>query len=60
MDGEDGKWTCELFGEVGLMAQREAQECPSHRFIPIMLERVAEQTGYVNGDVEYTLLETGE
>jgi hypothetical protein len=60
VDGEDGKWTCEHFGEVGLIAQREAQECPSHRFIPIMLERVAEQTGYVNGDVEYTLRDTGE
>ncbi len=51
MDG-DGKWSCQNIGsEIGLIGQRIG--CDSHRYIPIMLERFAKQTDYVNGDVIY-------
>jgi hypothetical protein len=53
VDGEDGKWNCREFGEVGLIAQRESHRCSSHRYIPILLERFAKQKDYVNGDVVY-------
>ena len=33
--------------------------CASHRYIPILLERFAKQSDYVNGDVIYTT-ETGD
>ena len=53
MDG-DGKWTCAQIGsEIGLIGQR--QGCPSHRYIPILLERFAKQVDYVNGDVVYEM-----
>lgn len=53
VDGEDGKWTCREYGEIGLLAQRESHNCTTHRYIPILLERFATQKDYVNGDVVY-------
>jgi hypothetical protein len=53
VDGEDGKWNCREFGEVGLIAQRESHQCSTHRYIPILLDRFATQKDYVNGDVVY-------
>ena len=53
VEGEDGKWNCREFGEVGLIAQRESHQCRTHRYIPILLERFATQKDYVNGDVVY-------
>jgi hypothetical protein len=52
LDG-DSKWSCQHIGhDIGLIAQRMG--CPSHRYIPILLEKFATQTDYVNGDVVYT------
>jgi hypothetical protein len=43
LDG-DARWTCERRGhDVDLVAQRQA--CDDHRFIPILLQRLGEQTG---------------
>ena len=53
VDGEDGKWDCNQFGEVGLLAQRESHNCAAHRYIPILLERFGQHKDYVNGDVVY-------
>lgn len=53
LDGEDGKWSCNQFGEVGLLAQRESHHCAAHRYIPILLDRFAKHKDYVNGDVVY-------
>jgi len=53
VEGEDGKWNCREYGEVGLIAQRESHQCRTHRYIPILLERFATQKDYVNGDVVY-------
>lgn len=53
IDGEDGKWNCNQFGEIGLLAQRESHRCQGHRYIPILLERFGQQKDYVNGDVVY-------
>lgn len=53
LDGQGGKWTCREYGEVGLIAQREAHACRTHRYIPILLERFGKQKDYVNGDVVY-------
>lgn len=53
MEGEDGKWICREYGEIGLLAQRESHKCSTHRYIPILLERVGKQVDYVNGDVVY-------
>lgn len=51
MDG-DSEWHCQhMDHEIGLIAQRIG--CPSHRYIPILLERFATQEDYVNGDVVY-------
>ena len=36
-----------------LIAQRESHRCSSHRYIPILLERVGTYKDYVNGDVVY-------
>lgn len=52
VDG-DGRWSCREFGDIGYLAQLESDKCRSHRYIPILLERFAEQSGYVNGDVTY-------
>jgi hypothetical protein len=52
-DSEDGKWTCNQFGEIGLLAQRESHQCSAHRYIPIMLERFGMQKDVVDGDVVY-------
>jgi hypothetical protein len=52
MDG-DSKWTCQMDGGLpDVEFQRHG--CPSHRYIPILLEKFATQTDYVNGDVVYT------
>lgn len=52
----NGEWQCEAFEmEVGHLAQLESDKCPSHRYIPMFFDRFAAQSGYVNGDVEYTL-----
>lgn len=53
VDGDEAKWTCREFGEVGLLVQRESHRCEAHRYIPIMLERFGQQKDYVNGDVVY-------
>ena len=52
MDG-DARWSCKEYGDIGLIAQRESHRCASHRYIPILLERVATYKDYVNGDVVY-------
>lgn len=53
---EDGQWRCEEFDlGVGHLAQLESHQCSSHRYIPMFFDRFATQSGYVNGDVEYTL-----
>lgn len=52
MDG-DAKWSCQMDGGLPDVAfQRHG--CPSHRYIPILLEKFATQSDYVNGDVVYT------
>jgi hypothetical protein len=53
VEGEEGKWNCREYGEVGLIAQRESHRCSTHRYIPILLERYGKQKDYVNGDVVY-------
>lgn len=53
LEGEGGRWTCEQFGEVGYLAQLESHRCPSHRYIPILLERIGVQKDVVDGDVVY-------
>lgn len=51
MDG-DARWSCTQHeADPTIDAQRQA--CSSHRYIPILLERFAKQTDYVNGDVMY-------
>lgn len=56
MDG-DGKWSCQMDGGIPDVAfQRHG--CSQHRYIPILLERFAKQSDYVNGDVVYET-ETG-
>ena len=51
LDG-DARWSCQNFDhDIGLIAQRMG--CPSHRYIPILLERIARKVDYVNGDVVY-------
>ena len=52
MDG-DARWSCKEYGDVGLIAQRESHRCSSHRYIPILLERIGTYKDYVNGDVVY-------
>lgn len=52
MQGE-GQWSCGHHkDDLTQVAQRTG--CPSHRYIPILLERFATQSDYVNGDVVYT------
>jgi hypothetical protein len=55
---DGAEWNCEQFGIVGHIAQLESHNCPSHRYIPMFFSRFASQTGYHNGDVEYTLNES--
>ena len=51
-DGDDGEWICQDgLNTITLDTQRMG--CDSHRYIPILLERFAQQTDYVNGDVIY-------
>lgn len=57
---QGGTWTCEKYGEqIPLDAQRAG--CPQHRYIPILLERFAEQTGGSDTEnwVQYRNKETG-
>lgn len=57
MDGA-AAWSCQMDGgRPDLAFQRTG--CPSHRYIPILLERFAKQKDYVNGDVVYETA-TGE
>jgi hypothetical protein len=56
MDG-DARWSCAHHGmDISQTAQRIG--CDGHRYIPILLERFAKQSDYVNGDVVYET-ETG-
>lgn len=51
--GGDSKWSCQMDGGLpDVVFQRHG--CKSHRYIPILLEKFATQTDYVNGDVVYT------
>jgi hypothetical protein len=51
-DGE-ARWSCAKHErDIGLDEQRAG--CAGHRYIPILLERFATKTDYVNGDVFYT------
>lgn len=49
MDGDDGRWSCAQ-KQVNVV---QSIGCGQHRYIPILLERFATQTDYVNGDVMY-------
>lgn len=59
----DARWSCEKvqpdpnISSIPLNMQRIG--CAHHRYIPILLERFATKTDYVNGDVVYTT-ETGQ
>lgn len=53
MDG-DARWTCEAHGDEAWDHVKMSDGCKSHRYIPILLEKFATQTDYVNGDVVYT------
>lgn len=54
MDG-DGRWSCAIAGTTPLTLPMDVQRtgCTSHRYIPILLEKFAMQSDYVNGDVVY-------
>lgn len=54
--GGDGVWTCSIAGTTPIPVPIKVQRtgCPSHRYIPILLENFAKQSDYVNGDVVYT------
>jgi len=55
--GDAGEWICEANrNSIPLSTQRTG--CDKHRYIPILLERFAKQSDYVNGDVVYET-ETG-
>lgn len=57
---QGGTWTCEKYGEqIPLDVQRAG--CPQHRYIPILLERFAEQTNGSDAEnwVQYRNKETG-
>jgi hypothetical protein len=62
LDGER-RWTCELYGDVDIETQRTSDQCPSHRYIPLMIQKAGTQsdTADVNGELQviYTS-ETGE
>lgn len=51
----DATWSCAVQGhgaiDVPIAIQRTG--CSQHRYIPILLERFAKQSDYVNGDVVY-------
>lgn len=55
MNGES-RWTCAIQGHGALDVPTSIQRtgCSQHRYIPILLERFATQSDYVNGDVVYT------
>jgi hypothetical protein len=55
MDG-DARWSCSLAGTSPATIPTPVQRtgCSQHRYIPILLEKFATQTDYVNGDVVYT------
>lgn len=51
-DGDAGAWNCQdKLSTITLDTQRKG--CSQHRYIPILLERFAKQSDYVNGDVVY-------
>ena len=54
MDG-DARWSCAIQGHGAIDAPIAVQRtgCSQHRYIPILLERFAKQSDYVNGDVVY-------
>lgn len=59
MTGADGgQWHCakmeEAHCEESIDESTMRTGCPSHRYIPILLQRFATQQDYVNGDVTYT------
>jgi hypothetical protein len=40
---ETGAWSCEFYGqEMDVESQRASDHCPEHRYIPSLIERVAE------------------
>jgi hypothetical protein len=51
LDG-DARWTCRHHGS-DLAIDMQRQGCESHRYTPILLERIGTQVDYVNGDVVY-------
>lgn len=53
LDG-DGRWSCANQGGADLSVDEQRAGCAAHRYIPILLQRFATQTDYVNGDVIYT------
>jgi hypothetical protein len=52
----DAVWTCgpSADNDPELTIKDQRKGCPSHRYIPILLERFGTQKDYVNGDVVYT------
>jgi hypothetical protein len=51
---DDARWTCEAHGDEAWDHVKMSEGCTSHRYIPILLEKFATQSDYVNGDVVYT------
>ena len=47
-----GEWRCESHN-TGINTNAQRSGCDKHRYIPILLERFAQQKDYVNGDVIY-------
>lgn len=57
---QGGTWTCEKYGEQ-IPDEPQRAGCPQHRYIPILLDRFAEQTGGSDelNSVTYRNKETG-
>ncbi len=53
MDG-NARWSCGHHNESQIPIAGQRIGCGQHRYIPILLERFATQSDYVNGDVVYT------
>lgn len=55
MVDEDALWTCGSSpdNDPALTVSDQRKGCGGHRYIPILLERFAKQSDYVNGDVVY-------
>lgn len=60
---EGGQWHCEKIEEANCDENIDDATmrtgCKDHRYIPILLERFATQTDYVNGDVMYATPDGG-